>query len=199
MRLYVRMQSNNTIKGRRGLRCGEALTPTRPRRLDVHRTPKRKARGRFYIVFKHISDKEILTESPWPPCWMWRQLQWTVLAHALGFSMRACQQQRGCLGPWAKIIQVLSPLSLCGQIGVVMGEMTAAEVLQHVPVCAGGKTHLLPAAHKHRIQETNYTVTWLNLVKVTEVLWNKTGQGQAYSSLLHCKKNTSEDVKWKWR
>lgn len=112
MRLYVRMQSNNTIKGRRGLRCGEALTPTRPRRLDVHRTPKRKARGRFYIVFKHISDKEILTESPWPPCWMWRQLQWTVLAHALGFSMRACQQQRGCLGPWAKIIQVLSPLSL---------------------------------------------------------------------------------------
>lgn len=38
-----------------------------------------------FSAFKMNMKQEILTESPWPPCWLWRQLQWTSAGAASGW------------------------------------------------------------------------------------------------------------------
>lgn len=68
-------------KGNRAqLRC--VITHAHSQR---HAVPRIRQARRRLSAFKMNMKQEIWTESPWPPCWLWRQLQWTSAGAASGW------------------------------------------------------------------------------------------------------------------
>lgn len=68
-------------KGKRAqLRC--VFTHAHSQR---HAVPRIRQARRRLTAFKIYMKQEILTESPWPPFWLWRQLQWTSAGAASGW------------------------------------------------------------------------------------------------------------------